>query len=61
MIWFDGSAVARLGINGGSVVEGKGTGVGILFIREKRGRITYMPQSLSLIDSVEFELDFSFG
>jgi hypothetical protein len=33
----------------------------LLFIGEKRGRITYTPGSLSLTDSVEFELDFSFG
>jgi hypothetical protein len=50
----------RLGINGSSVVESKGTrGWGLLFIGEKRGRITYAPGSLSLTDSVEFELDFS--
>jgi hypothetical protein len=59
-IWFDGSAVTHLGINGGSVVEGTGTG-GLLFIGEKRGRIAYATGSLSLTDLVEFELDFSFG
>jgi hypothetical protein len=42
------------------VVEGTGTG-GLLFIGEKRGRITYATGSLSLTDLVEFELDFSFG
>jgi hypothetical protein len=34
---------------------------GLLFIGEKRGRITYATGSLSLTDLVEFELDFSFG
>jgi hypothetical protein len=59
-IRFDGSAVARLGINGSSMVEGKGTRGVLLFIGEKRGIITYAPGSLSLTDSVEFELDFFF-
>jgi hypothetical protein len=55
----------HLGINGGSVVEGKGTGGGggfkLLLIGEKWGRITYALGSLSLTDLMVFELGSSFG
>jgi hypothetical protein len=33
---------------------------GVLFIGERRGRITYTPRSLSLMELVEFELDSIF-